>query len=189
MRRAAFILCFISFTAFSQDRNVQYLFTTTIKTLEGKDFPLTEIRNHKATVFVFLLTDCPACENYALTLNKMNEKYKADSIAFYGVFPGTYSKPDEMLSYKNTYKINFPLLVDKDKKMVKALKAKTSPQAFLISKTGPVLYSGRIDDWMYAVGRKRTVITKHELQDAIDATLKGNKVPVASTVAVGCLIE
>jgi peroxiredoxin len=189
MRIIVFILCLISFRTLSQDRNIQELFTTTIKTLDGKDFPLTEIRNHKAAVFVFLLADCPACENYALTLNQLNEKYKANDIGFYGVFPGTYSKSGEMLSYKNTYKINFPLLVDKDKKLVKALKAKTAPQAFLLSKTGKGLYSGRIDDWMYAVGRKRTVITKHELQDAIDATIKGNKVPVATTVAIGCLIE
>jgi peroxiredoxin len=189
MKRIIFILCFISFGAFSQDRNVQELFTTTIKTLDGKDFPMTEIRDNKASVFVFLLADCPACENYALTLNQMNEKYKGSGIGFYGVFPGTYSKLEEMLNYNSTYKINFPLLVDKDKKLVKVLKAKTAPQAFLISKNGQVLYNGRIDDWMYAVGKKRTVITHHELQDAIDATIKGNKIPVASTVAVGCLIE
>jgi peroxiredoxin len=189
MRIITLILCCFFIEVYAQDRNVQDFFTTTIQTIEGKDFPLTEIRNHKATVIVFLLADCPACENYALTLNQMNEKHKADSIGFYGVFPGYYSKLSEIYSYKRTYKINFPLLQDKKKELVKTLKARTAPQAFLISKKGQVLYNGRIDDWMYAVGKKRTVIAHHELQDAIDATINGTKIPVSQTTAVGCLIE
>jgi peroxiredoxin len=178
------VLTFLCAEAYSQN------FTSvSLPTVEGKNFSFSEIKKKKASVIVFLLVDCPACENYALTLNKMNEKYKVDNIAFYGVFPGKYSTANEMMNYKNRYKINFPLLVDKDKKLVKAIKAKVAPQAFLVNDSGQVLYNGRIDNWMYAVGKKRTVITHHELQDAIDATIKGTKIPVTSSTAVGCLIE
>jgi peroxiredoxin len=183
-KRILLIVVFISAKIFAQD-----ISSVPLQTIEGKPAFLTEIKKNKASVIVFLLADCPACENYALTLNQMNEKFKANNIAFYGIFPGTYSKPDEMMKYKNTYKINFPLFVDKDKKLVKALKARTAPQAFLLNNSENTLYSGRIDDWMYAVGKKRIVITHHELQDAIDATIKGTKIPVPTSIAVGCLIE
>jgi len=158
-------------------------------TPEGKNFFFSETKKNKATVIVFLLADCPACENYALTLNRMNEKYKPNNIGFYGVFPGSYSKLSEIMEYKSMYKINFPLLLDKDKKLVKALKAKVAPQAFLINNSGQILYSGRIDDWMYAVGKKRTVITHHELQDALDAIIKGLNITTCVTGPVGCIIE
>src|SRR2546421_2209659 len=93
MRKAVLLLglCFIFIKIYSQD-----ISSVSLQTLDGKPAAITDIKKNKATVIVFLLADCPACQNYALTLNKMNEKYKADNIEFYGVFPGNYSKPQEL---------------------------------------------------------------------------------------------
>jgi peroxiredoxin len=186
MKKGVVLFLFLlSLKTFSQN-----ISSIEIETIDGKPFSgLHPQVQPKATVIIFLLADCPACENYALTLNKMNAKYGGNGIEFYGVFPGNYSTKEELTEYKNTYKVSFPLLLDKEKKLVKALKARVAPQAVVLDVNSKVVYSGRIDDWMYAVGKKRTVIAHHELQDAIDAIVAGKDIAVKTSIPVGCLIE
>ena len=147
-----------------------------------------ETRKFAASVFVFMLPDCPACENYSLTLNTLAKKYKAAGIMFYGVFP-PFVKSDSIEKFRTTYKINFPLLVDYNKELLNAFDAHVAPSVYVINETTSLLYHGRIDDWMYAVGKKRTVISNHELEDALIAISSGKKIKVTQTQPVGCLID
>jgi peroxiredoxin len=190
MRKAFLILLFCFCTQVFAQRNTAYnILTDSLKTIEGKTYHFSSLKENKGTIIVFLLADCPACENYALTLNRMNEKYKGSGVDVVGIFPGNYSKAEEVIHYRDVYKINFPLLHDNEKRVVKGLGARVAPGAFLIDNKGQIVYSGRIDDWMYAVGKKRTVITHHELQDAVEAVLSNRKVAVKASAPVGCLIE
>ena len=79
--------------------------------------------------------------------------------------------------------------MDYDSELLHAFDAHVAPSAYVISETTFVLYRGRIDDWMYAVGKKRTVITHHELEDALAAIAQHKKVPVDKTDPVGCLVD
>jgi hypothetical protein len=94
-----------------------------------------------------------------------------------------------MNEFQNSYKINFPLLRDPEKILVRQLKATTVPQVFLLNKNGEVVYSGRIDDWMYALGKKRSVITRHDLKNAMDELLANKAITNPVTVPIGCIIE
>ena len=147
-----------------------------------------ETKKYTASVFVFLLPDCPACENYSATLNALSKKFKPSGIQFYGVFP-SFIKASEIEKFRADYKINFPLLMDYNKELLAAFDAHVAPSAFVISESTFLLYRGRIDDWMYAVGKKRTVITHHELQDALNAIASHKKIKINNTQPVGCLID
>ena len=129
-----------------------------------------ETRKYIASVFVFLLPDCPACENYSLTLNTLANKYKSSGIQFFGVFPH-FVTPAAIEKFRTGYKINFPLLMDNNSELMNAFDAHVSPSVYMINESTALLYSGRIDNWMYAVGKKRTVITTHELEDALTAQI------------------
>ena len=148
----------------------------------------SEISKNRATVIIFLLPDCPASQNYSLTLNLLFKKYKLQNIQFYGVFP-YFVKNEEIIEFQKEYQIEFPLLTDEKELLVKNLHAHIAPEAFIIDKYSHVLYQGRIDNWMYALGSKRTIITHHELQDALDAIVKGEKIIITKTDAVGCIID
>jgi len=163
--------------------------TLRLNTLEQKAFSFNDISKNTASVFVFLLPDCPACESYSLTLNQLSEKYNSSGIVFYGVFPGDYNTIEEMKEYQSKYHIHFTLMTDPEKKLVKSLGAKITPEVFVLSNTGQTLYRGRIDDWMYAVGKKKPLITKHELQDALVAVANHQPVKVPFTKPIGCIIE
>ena len=174
--------------AFSTIR-LEGIFGLQLKNLDNETFPLSQLNKNKASVIVFLLPDCPACESYSATLNTLRNRHKNSGFEFYGIFPGKFNSVDEMKAFRKTYKIEFPLLQDPEKILVQALHASTVPSAYLLNNQAEVLYKGRIDDWMYALGKKRAVITKHELRDALDAFNEGKTVLVKETIAIGCILE
>ncbi|MCX6275621.1 MAG: redoxin domain-containing protein [Bacteroidetes bacterium] len=189
MKKIMLLFLFIGLQGFAQKRiNAPEIISSLLKTPDGKIFRMYETRKDMASVFVFMLPDCPACENYTLTLNSLAKKYKALGVMFYGVFP-PFVKSDSIEKFRTSYKINFPLLVDYNKELLGAFDAHVAPSVYVINETTSLLYQGRIDDWMYAVGKKRTVISHHELEDALIAITSGNKIKVTQTQPVGCLID
>ena len=94
-----------------------------------------------------------------------------------------------MKEFQDRYHINFLLLKDPENKLVKGLGAKVAPEAFVVNGAGQTIYRGRIDDWMYAVGKKKPVIGTHELMDALDAVVHHQQVKVKETNPIGCIIE
>jgi len=167
----------------------QAVFNTQLETLDDKTIKLSDWKNNKFTVVLILLADCPACQSYSLTLNNLAKQFSSCGVKFYGVFPGHYGTTQEDLEFKKTYKISFPLLRDPEKKLTSLLHAKVAPEAFLIDSNGKVLYRGRIDDWMYAVGKKRIKINSNDLQNAISESCVGKSVSKPATQAIGCIIE
>jgi peroxiredoxin len=157
--------------------------------INNHEFAFTEFKKSTATVVIFLLSDCPASQSYTLTLNKLSKKYQPDKIAFLGVFPGKYSTDDELKDFKKIYKINFPLVKDPELSFSKHLNAKICPSCFLIDSTGKTIYKGRIDDWLYSIGKKRQIVTQNNLEDAIIAVINKKPVEIPETNAIGCYIE
>jgi len=184
------LLCLLSVTQVTAQKisSAEVIISSLLKTTDGKIFRMYETRKFTASVFIFLLPDCPACENYSRTLNLMSDKYKSEGIQFYGVFPDFVNAAD-INQFAKSYKIKFPLLMDYNKELLKAFDAHIAPSAFVISEGTILLYRGRIDDWMYAVGKKRTVITHHELEDALNAIADNKPITVSKTQPVGCLID
>lgn len=159
------------------------------KTVEQTPFSFDQLKKNKATVLVFLLVDCPASQSYTLTLNQLSSRYAKDSISIVGIFPGTFSKDQELIDFKNNYKIKFPLIVDPEMKIAKQLGATIVPEAFLINSLGEIVYSGRIDDWMYALGKKRQVVRSRDLENAIQAVILNKKILIHKTDAIGCILQ
>jgi len=157
--------------------------------LDQKPFSAGEIRKNPASVFIFLLPDCPSCQAYSVTLNELYATFKSNGVAFYGVFPGSYYTMDEMKAYQHDFHVLFPLITDPDKKLLKSLGAKIAPEVFVVDASGQTLYHGRIDDWMYAVGKKKLSATTHELKDVLTAFVQHRPLKTKATPAVGCIIE
>lgn len=149
----------------------------------------SEWKNQPFTVLVFLLADCPACQSYSKTLNELSSKYHSRNVRFAGIFPGQYGTREEMIEFRRRYKINFGLYRDPDKQLVRLTAASVAPQVILIDRKGNQLYSGRIDDWMYALGKKRMKVTNRDLDNALAAVTEGRQPAVTKTVPIGCIIE
>ena len=163
MKKLLLLSLLISIQSIAQKRlSAEEIISSLLKTTDGQIFRMYETRKYTASVFVFLLPDCPACENYTSTLNKMADRYKSKGIQFYGVFPD-FIKAADIDQFVKTYKVRFPMLMDYNRELLNAFDAHVAPSAYVISETTLLLYRGRIDDWMYAVVKKRKVIRHQEL--------------------------
>lgn len=142
----------------------------------------------ETTVYIFLSETCPICQSYTLTLKELYQKYNS-KIKFVGVFPNYYADSDSIFAFKEKYSMPFELIMDKDSKLTKHFKASITPEVFVETESGKLLYSGRIDDSFYAIGKRRKVITSTELSDALIQIVSGQPVTVPKTQAVGCIIS
>src|SRR5262249_40934670 len=62
-----------------------------------------------------------------------------------------------------------------------------TPEVFVLSPAGKILYQGRIDD-QFGIGYKRKEPTRRDLAVALEEVLGGKAVSVPSTAVSGCLI-
>lgn len=172
--------------SFQKPQPISSIPLTTLKN-QTTTFPFSA--NAKATVIYFLSPECPLCQSYTLTINNLATAYKSKGIAFIGIVPGKEHSLSTILNYKRSYKLNLTILVDEQLKLTKQLGATITPEVIVLSTQKQILYKGRIDNWAYELGRKRKVITDHNLKDAIEAILHHQPIKTTQTKAVGCFIE
>ncbi len=139
-------------------------------------------------LFIFLSPECPLSKNYTLTLNQLFNQYE-HQVQFYGCVSGSGFSYGEIKSFINTYKVLFPMLLDKNKRLTKYVAATVTPEVILLNGNGQTIYSGAIDDWIQELGKQKAKASKHYLQDAIVAGLNNKNVAVKKTIAYGCLIN
>lgn len=159
-----------------------------LRSLDGESVQI-DLSRSTCTVVYFLSPECPLCINYTRNLKQLASDFSSEQVQFIGVFSGKWFSADEVKEYRTKYGLPFQMLMDSDLSLAQLLDATVTPEAFLLDSSGRVLYSGAIDNWMNALGRKKLEVTEHHLHDAITATLAGQKVVVNRTKAVGCLIE
>lgn len=139
------------------------------------------------TVFVFLSESCPICQSYTLPLKNLYQKYHRQ-VEFVGVFPNNDLSAAALDTFKTTYAIPFPLMTDSGNVLTKQFGATVTPEVFVRNAQQRLIYRGRIDNSFYAVGKRRKLVTAHELEDALAQYTSGREVAVPETQAVGCLI-
>ncbi len=157
--------------------------------ISGKQVSLDGLSRNHITVVCFVAPDCPLCQSYSLTLRQLNETYKGKNVTMLGIIAGTDYSDMEIINFKKKYNIPFALYKDPDFSVVKHFGASITPEVVVLDAKGKVVYQGRIDNWAYELGKKRKVITEHNLKDALESVLKGETVKVPRTKAVGCFIE
>ncbi len=107
----------------------------------------------------------------------------------YGIVPGTAYTTKDMAAFQNKYHIAYPILIDAEQKFTQYLKATVTPQVILLDKEGTLIYTGAIDDWVQAQGKKKQQPTQHYLQDAIQQSLQPEVVKIKKTTVFGCKIN
>ncbi len=156
-----------------------------LQTIEGKKYIFRD--PEELQVIIFLSPDCPLSQKYTRTLNELASEFKGKA-KFYGVFAETSPQLSAYKNFKQKYRIQFPLLVDKDKKLVKALGATTTPESFVLNK-GAIVYHGAIDDWAIELGKTKNKATTSFVRTAIHCAM-ANTSPVPDYhKPIGCFID
>ena len=147
--------------------------------------PLAD-RGQKATVLVFVMHDCPIANSYAPELGRIAAEYSAKGVEFFVVY--TAETPEQAAAHLAEYKLPFSGLCDSELKLAHFAGATVVPEAAVFSRTGELLYRGRIDDRAVRIGAVRPEPQRRDLRLALDAILAGRKVTPRFTKAVGCYL-
>ena len=142
------------------------------------------------TVYIFLLDECVISQNYMPELNRLYSEHASDQIQFKGLFQNSSSRRKAISAYANKYDVGFDLKTDHYHRITDKLNAKVTPEVVVYDeKHEEILYQGRIDNSFVRIGKRRRVITTHELADALEAIADHEIISIKSTDAVGCFIN
>ncbi len=160
-----------------------------LKTLEGKTIYIQHFQKYKGTVIYFISPECPLCQGYSQTINQIKKQYESKKFRFIAVVSGKYFNTLQVKNFVQEYLFNIPVYMDNDFNLARKLNATVTPQVFVLNQYQQIKYSGRIDNWAYDVGKKRKIITEHDLLNALYAVDKNKQIIKPKTKAVGCFIE
>ena len=164
-------------------------FVWPLPAIDGSFIDSSSLEENRASVFVFVAPDCPLSQNHTLTLNELAGQFAADAVNFYGVVAGEWYSRDETAEFVSTYRVAFPVLLDRDYRLTDFFGANVTPEVFVIDSAGRQRYQGAIDDWVGALAQHRPITTVHYLEDALTSIVNGETVAVESARALGCFIE
>jgi len=146
----------------------------------------------KATVLIFINTDCPIANSYHPALKRLADEFcglhENCDCRLILVHANPSLTVPEARKHQQDFDIQVPIVLDPDQRIAKTLKALVTPEAIVIDPAGNVLYRGRIDDRFATNGKRRDEPSTHELKDALTALAKDQPVAVRETEAYGCPI-
>ncbi len=137
---------------------------------------------------IFILPDCPICNSYIPEFNRLHEQFASRGVPIILVHADPATTSDQARDHAREYNIACPVVIDPDRTWLNRFEPATAPEAVVFSPKSPLLYRGRIDDQYAGLGKRRMVVTSHDLRDALEAILAGKPVREPRTEAVGCPI-
>lgn len=141
--------------------------------------------------------DCPYVKKHygSGNMQALQKKYTGQDINWLTVISSAkgkqgYLEPAQAAEVAASHNLNAsaPFLLDADGSMGRAYGAKTTPHMFIINPEGLVVYAGAIDD-NDSANPAVIASSANYVAAALDASLTGDAVKVASSRAYGCSIK
>ena len=150
----------------------------------------------RATVWLFISTDCPICNNYQPELERLRARYTPLGVDFIGVYAEVPVSAGEVADHIRQFAIAYPTVVDDDRAIRKRFGVRFVPEVVVTAggrdatiDPRAFLYRGRIDDQYPERGSRRPSATTHDLNDALRDITQGRAPTARVTTPVGCVLE
>jgi peroxiredoxin len=160
-----------------------------MKNVSGREISIADIAGKEGTLVIFSCNHCPFVKAWQGRIASVGNAAQAKGVGVIVINsndPTDYPEDGyaEMQKRSQELGFKFPYVVDATSDVARAFGAARTPEAFLFDKDGKLVYHGAIDD-----SKEADQVSKHFLQDAVDAAVAGKAVPVAETKFVGCGIK
>lgn len=159
-----------------------------VRAADGTEYTQDTLSKTILSVWVFVLPDCPISNQYAPEINRIIKEFKPKGVDFSLVHVEPNSTGTAALNHAKQFGYTCRILLDKNQTLVKFAGATKVPEAAVITKTGTIVYLGRIDNLYFDLGKRRPEVTRKDLRIALQESLAGKKVSVSKTEVVGCTI-
>jgi peroxiredoxin len=159
--------------------------------IDGKIVSLSDFRDKKALVVIFMCNHCPYVKHVASELTRVSNDYMPKGVGFVGISSNDIvAHPDdspEMMKLEAAKQgYAFPYLYDADQSVAVAYKAACTPDIFVFDSSHRLVYRGQLDD-----SRPKTdkPLTGKDLRSALDSLLAGETVASEQRPSIGCNIK
>jgi thiol-disulfide isomerase/thioredoxin len=112
------------------------------------------------------------------------EDYSKQGVAFLGINASADEPIDEVRAHAEQNHFNFTILKDEGNLVADAYAAERTPKVYVIDAEGVLRYQGRIDS-----SHNPRLVKRNDLRAALDELLAGKRVSIASTQAMGCILQ
>lgn len=146
-------------------------------------------QGRQGVVLIFTRTDCPISNRYAPEVRRLFEKFSAQGIGFWLVYPNPEVTPAQIRQHLHDYSYPLAALRDPDHQLVRLGQAKITPEVAVFTPEGRLAYHGRIDNRYVDFGRTRPQATEHDLDDVLTDLVRHQPVTRHPQPAVGCYID
>lgn len=167
--------------------------------VSGRLYKLADFDRAEIFVVVFTCNHCPTAQAYEERIKKLAADYRNKGVVLVAISPNDpkavrldelgYSDMgdsfEDMKIRAKDMSYNFPYLYDGDEQKVsRSYGPARTPHVLIFDKQRRLRYEGRIDD-----SEKPGLVKSRDARNAIEALLKGAKVPVEKTRTIGCSIK
>ena len=157
---------------------------------DNKTYSLESFKDKKVLVVIFMCNHCPYVKAILRRLINLQNEYAERSVQLVGInvndannYPD--DSPENMKVLVEKKQLPFPYLFDGTQESAKAYDAVCTPDIYVYGEERTLLYRGRVDDnWQHP-----DEITRHDLQDAIEAILADQPVNDDQISSAGCSIK
>lgn len=164
-----------------------------LKNVNNKKVALADFKEAKGFIVIFTCNHCPYAKAYEDRIIALDKKYKKLGYPVVAINPNNPEVQPadsfELMQERAKEKgFTFPYLFDEGQKIYPQYGATKTPHVYILEKTkagNVVKYIGAIDD---NYSDEAAVKTKY-VENAVDALLKKQEVPVKTTKAIGCSIK
>lgn len=155
-----------------------------LKDYNGKLHSLSDYKNSKVIVLIFVSTQCPVSNAYNERMAKLYNQYKDKSVKILGINSNKAETAEEIKKHAAEKNLQFAILKDENNIIADKFEASSTPEAYVLNSNLEIVYHGRIDD-----NRKAGDVQTSDLSLALDEILAGKAVSNPKTKAFGCSIK
>ena len=155
-----------------------------LKDYNGKDYSLSDFKDSKAIVVIFVATECPVSNAYNSRMESIYNDYKNKNVTLVGINSNKAEDIGRIKEHAKSKGLTFPILKDEKNIIADKFRASVTPEVFVLNNNFEVLYHGRIDD-----SRDESDVEKKDLRNALDEILSDKQVSDPVTKAFGCTIK
>ncbi|OGC07516.1 hypothetical protein A2V82_08940 [candidate division KSB1 bacterium RBG_16_48_16] len=156
----------------------------TLADYKGEKHALSDYKEAKAIVLMFIATRCPVSNAYNERMAALYEDYTQKGVAFVGINSNKTESVDEVKKHAAENGLLFPILKDENNVIADKLEASVTPEIYVLDTNFNVLYHGSIDD-----SRRPDQVKSNSLKKALDEILASEQVSEKETKAFGCTIK
>jgi peroxiredoxin len=153
--------------------------------LPGTDGAEHSLMSPRATVLVFFSSHCPCMRAHDARLVALANDYAARGVAFYAVDSEVNATTDTDAREAAARGYPFPILVDDQARVARALGADYATYSVVLDARGDVVYRGGLDSDHTHLSASPAAY----LRDALDDVVAGHAVRRAKTEPLGCALR